>query len=132
MDLIKWEESYSVGVSEIDRQHQQLFTLLNKFVLNFGAGNTRDELQSVLEEMINYMGYHFSCEENYLQRHPDFAKHRGQHYDFVQKTLQLQKDFVEKGPGISQDVLKFLIVWLKNHVLTMDRAYFTDMRKIVS
>ncbi len=60
------------------------------------------------------------------------AKHRGQHYDFVQKTLQLQKDFVEKGPGISQDVLKFLIVWLKNHVLTMDRAYFNDMRKIAS
>ena len=41
MDLIRWEEKYSVGVSEIDNQHQQLFTLLNNFILNFGAGNTK-------------------------------------------------------------------------------------------
>jgi len=31
MDLIRWEEKYSVGVREIDNQHQQLFTLLNNF-----------------------------------------------------------------------------------------------------
>jgi hemerythrin len=41
MDLIRWEEKYSVGVSEIDNQHQQLYKLQNNFILNFGAGNTK-------------------------------------------------------------------------------------------
>lgn len=49
MVLIKWEKKYSVGVSKIDNQHQQLFEVLNKFILNFGAGNSREEVQSVLE-----------------------------------------------------------------------------------
>jgi len=119
-------------VSEIDIQHQQLFKLLNDFILNFREGNSRDELQSVLEEMINYMDYHFTSEERYLKQHPDFAKHRRQHYDFVQKTLQLQKDFVEKGMEISQDVLKFLITWLKNHILATDMAYFHDIKMVAS
>lgn len=132
MDLIRWEEKYSVGVSEIDNQHQQLFKVLNNFILNFGAGNSRDELRSVLEEMINYMDYHFTSEERYIRQHPEFEKHRRQHYDFVQKTLQLQKDFVEQGTAISPEILKFLITWLKNHILLMDMAYFNDMKKIAS
>ena len=132
MVLIRWEKKYSVGVSEIDNQHQQLFEVLNKFILNFGAGNSRQEVQSVLEEMINYIDYHFTSEERYLKQHPEFEKHRRLHADFVQKTLKLQKDFLENGTEISQDILKFLITWLKNHILGTDMIYFGEMKKIAS
>jgi hemerythrin len=132
MVLIKWEKKYSVGVSEIDNQHQQLFEVLNKFILNFGAGNSREEVQSVLEEMISYMDYHFTSEERYLKQHSEFEKHRRLHADFVQKTLQLQKDFLENGTEISQDILKFLIKWLKNHILATDMVYFDEMKKVAS
>ena len=130
MDLIKWEEKYSVGVEEIDRQHQKLFKLLNHFIETLGGENPRDEVRKVLEEMIDYIDYHFNTEEAYFKKHPEFEKHRSEHVAFVKKALALQSDFIERGEGVSQDVLKFLITWLKNHILGTDIKYFGDMRKM--
>lgn len=131
MDLIKWEEKYSVGVEEVDRQHQRLFTLLNRFIENFG-GPDKAGLPDVLEEMVNYIDFHFKCEEGYLQAHPDFEEHRREHFSFVRKTLQLQKDYLQGKADITLDVLQFLVSWLKNHILGTDRKYFEQMRENAS
>ncbi len=131
MELIKWEEKYSVGVEEVDRQHQRLFALLNRFIENFG-GPDKAGLADVLEEMVNYIDFHFKCEEGYLQAHPDIEEHRREHFSFVRKTLQLQKDYLQDKADITLDVLQFLVSWLKNHILGMDRKFFEEMGKIAS
>ncbi|MCB2183389.1 MAG: bacteriohemerythrin [Desulfobulbaceae bacterium] len=127
MELIKWDAGYSVGVEEIDHQHQHLFKLVNDFIETFGGGHSRDKLRTVLEEMINYIDYHFFSEEKLLKAHPEFEKHRKEHSDFVKKTLLLQGDFIEKGEGINADVLKFLISWLKNHIIGTDVKFFQEL-----
>lgn len=129
MELIKWNAKYSVGVDEIDAQHQRLFALLNQFIENFG-GEEKKGLEDVLEEMVNYIDYHFTCEEKYFQAHPQFEAHRREHYEFVRKTLQLQKDYREKRVDITRDVLQFLVAWLKNHILGVDKKYFDDMKTV--
>ncbi len=130
MELLKWDEEYSVGVSEIDSQHQQIFVLINKLIGALSAGGERDTVRSVLEEMINYVDYHFGCEEKLLSNHPDFSKHRHEHVEFVKKTLKLQGDFLDGAESISWDVVKFLISWLKNHILGTDQKFFKDMANV--
>lgn len=129
MELIKWNAKYCVGVEEIDTQHQRLFALINQLVANFG-GNNRQEMANALEEMVNYIDYHFNCEEKYFKSHPRYEDHRREHYEFVRKTLELQKDFLQKRADITRDVLQFLISWLKNHILGTDRKFFTEMQQI--
>ena len=130
MELLKWDEGFSVGVSEIDSQHQQIFGLLNKLIGSLSEGDEREVVGSVLEEMISYLDYHLGYEEKLLREHPDFSEHRQQHVEFVKKTLALQSDFVNKDEAITWDVVKFLISWLKQHILGTDQKFFADIVKL--
>ena len=127
MELLKWDEGFSVGVSEIDLQHQQIFGLINKLIDSLSEGDEQDVVRSVLEEMISYIDYHMGYEEKLLAEHHDFSKHRQEHVEFVKKTLALQSDFIKNEAGITWDVVKFLISWLKQHILGTDQKFFKDI-----
>ena len=128
MEIIKWDEKYSVGVDEIDRQHQHLFSFLNRFVGTFGTGN-REEVEKVLKELSDYVGYHFDSEEHHYATHPDVKKHLSEHRKFRERVAKLQQDFRESPQDISVNVLNLLLVWLKNHILETDIRFFRDMAK---
>ena len=127
MEFLKWEEKYSVGVSVIDEQHQQLFRLLNTFIGNFGKAS-REEIQATLDAMVEYIDYHFQSEEPHYRKHPDFAVHQREHAIFIKKTRDFQKAMQEHKEDLSLAVLNFLLSWLKNHILTTDLKFFSDMR----
>jgi hypothetical protein len=40
MELVQWSEKFSVGVRELDEQHQQLIKLLNILISTQGTINT--------------------------------------------------------------------------------------------
>ena len=68
--LFKWNDNYSVGISEIDEQHQHFFELANNIheLLIDDVFEKRHELVMVFEELANYAFYHFDTEEVYLRK----------------------------------------------------------------
>jgi len=125
MDFIKWEDSYSVGVETIDLQHKILIKLLNDFEKEINtAGN--DEIMSLIKALLNYGGYHFETEENYLIKHSDLDSHKSEHKLFVDKLLSLEQG-LKNGKNVSEDMLGFLVSWLKNHILKTDKVFFEDI-----
>jgi len=48
MELVQWSEKFSVGVRELDEQHQQLIKLLNLLISTQGTANTRSERSPIL------------------------------------------------------------------------------------
>lgn len=126
MDLIQWDERYSVGVEEVDRQHQVLFKLVNTCIHSCGDHPDKKDVRKILEEMIDYLDYHFKTEEKYLKKHPLYAEHHGQHVEFVRKTLELQREFVSRGEGVQQDIATYLVNWLKHHILVTDIRFFRE------
>jgi hemerythrin-like metal-binding protein len=82
-------------------------------------------LGGILNELIEYAGYHFSTEEKYfiLFNYEYADEHIGEHQKFVEKVTDLQKKYVDHEIEISFELIDFLEDWLLDHLLTTDQKY---------
>ena len=126
--LIEWTDEFSVGVSEIDDQHKKLIGLINDLINAIERREKRDILENVLDEMVDYIDYHFKSEEKFFEGMPNQKEHKLMHWEFVKKTNQLNRDYAQQKILISQDILEFLISWLSNHILEMDKRDFAIIK----
>jgi hemerythrin-like metal-binding protein len=87
MGFIKWNDNFSVKVSEVDNQHKELIGLINQLYDAMRVGKGREVPGSVLTELVNYTVYHFSTEERLFQEHgyPEYERHKQIHDDLTWK-----------------------------------------------
>lgn len=125
MPLFEWNDSYSVGVSEVDRQHKVLFDLINNLHDSMKRGEGNKIMGQILDELAAYTKTHFKYEEDRFERFGYKLKdeHIKFHRDFVEKVDGFQTDF-NKGSGmLSMKIISFLRDWLINHIKTEDPKY---------
>jgi len=125
MDILKWDDSYCVGVDKVDAQHKLLFKILNDFVKEINNAD-HDEMTALIKALLNYSDYHFKMEENYLREHPAIEDHKSKHQLYISKILSLQQD-LENGKNVSKDMLDFLVSWLRQHILKTDKIFFSGI-----
>lgn len=125
MALITWNDSLSVHVSEIDKQHEKLVEMINNLHDAMKDGKGNDALGSLMNGLINYAGSHFKTEENYFTRfnYPDAENHKKAHADFVAKVLDFKSRFDSNKVGLSIEVMTFLSKWLQGHIKGEDKKY---------
>lgn len=125
MALFEWSDVYSVGNKTIDKQHQKLFDIANRFHDAHSDGHGQDVLGSIFTELLDYTQYHFTDEERLMKEvdYPDFPQHKASHEKLIEVVLSLKKSFDEKQDGIEERIMEFLKVWLSGHILGMDRNY---------
>jgi len=124
-EYMSWNDGYSVNIKEIDEQHKVLISLINQLYDAMQVGKGKEVLSTILDNMINYVGTHFSNEEKYMEDfgYPDYEKHKAEHNDFVKKTLDFQKGFSEGKIGLSVEVMFFLKEWTVSHIMGSDKKY---------
>ena len=125
MALIQWNDSLSVNVAEIDRQHQKLVVMLNEMNDALKQGKGKEVLGKILNDLTSYTATHFKTEEKYfaLYRYPETAGHKKEHLAFVKKVSDF-KDGFEKGKfSVTIELMQFLCDWLKNHIKGTDKKY---------
>jgi hemerythrin len=129
--LITWSDRYSVGLSEIDDQHQKLIDLLNELHAAMLAGKGAAVLGKTLEGLAFYTTTHFAHEERLMKRHafPGYAEHKAEHDKLVMQVRQLQADFRSGKACISQEVMTFLQHWLISHIMSVDKKYSEHLKK---
>jgi hemerythrin len=123
--LLNWENKYSVGVAEIDAQHQKWFGILNRLHEAMLAGNAQDLQRSILTEMVAYTRTHFLQEELMLKTrgYPMLAAHSVLHVDFAKKVQDIETKLQAGGSVLTIDIMEFLKQWLAKHILTQDTQY---------
>lgn len=125
MAMVSWDDNFSVGVKELNDQHKKLIDLLNNLHDAMRVGKGKEILSTILKNLIDYTQVHFSAEEKYLVKYgyPDYAKHKTEHVQLVNKVLTFQKDFEKGNIMLSMEVVNFLKDWLSNHILIADKKY---------
>jgi len=125
MDKIIWNESLSVGVAEIDRQHKQLVGILNQLLGMEGVKVDSETISDTLTRMTDYADYHFNSEERLMQEYayPDYATHRLEHVAFMRKTAELSMGTMAYRKSIPTDMLEYLKTWLIEHIMVSDMKY---------
>jgi hemerythrin len=128
--LVQWDDSYSLGLQQIDEQHKVLFDIMNHLWSAIVRRAESEEMQQILDELERYTVSHFSAEEAFMQD-AGFAGldgHRAQHVHFVERIRNARND-VRAGKQVSLELLQFLRDWLVRHIQAEDRAYATHYGK---
>jgi hemerythrin-like metal-binding protein len=122
---LEWTPEYSVGVEIIDEQHKKLFSILDELIRADFSAADRDWQREKLEELIEYMRYHFQYEEELIGKfHPvDLEMHRAQHDEFRRQVAKLYDRWLKGAGDVGDSAIAFLAEWISRHVLEVDRKY---------
>lgn len=120
-DLV-WDNVLSVGVDEIDDDHQKLIRLFNILNRAISDGESKDYLAAVLDELINCTVWHFSHEERLMLKHhyQALAQHQAEHQELIRSAQELQQEILHSKADYTDEHLQFLERWLTEHILTSD------------
>lgn len=125
MELFKWSGKMSVGIQEIDDQHQNLINIINKLFKAMLAGKAQKIINEIVDELIEYADYHFDTEEKYFDQHgyPDSHQHTLQHSFYKDEILLFKKEILNGKSTVPMQVFNFLKDWLTNHIMKSDKKY---------
>jgi hemerythrin len=125
MGMINWDESYSVGVKELDEQHKRLFKMLDDLFDSMDTAADFQTVSEVLEGLREYALVHFETEERYMSEcgYPDLENHKWTHEQFRKKVDDLFSSGAARPEQVLTDILNFLYEWLTNHILSCDKKY---------
>ena len=124
MALIEWNNTFSVGISQLDSEHQRLVEMINTLYDAMKQGKGKDAITTLLNELSAYVVTHFSHEEKWMQEHsyPQFTEHKKIHDDFVRKVGEY-KTMHQKGLLSANQLLTTLRDWLVSHICHTDSKY---------
>lgn len=126
--MIKWKDDYSLGIKEIDEQHQKLFEIADRayqILKDDFSIDKFDQVIAILEELKEYAVYHFQTEEAYMQKigYRKFLSHKVVHDDFIKKVQETDLNKVDENPDkYLLEVLDFIMNWIDDHILGVDKA----------
>lgn len=131
LEMIEWNEKYSVNVSEIDEEHKKLIEIINKVIVARQHNNDPEEVLEILREMTRYALNHFKTEETYMVKfgYPDYQSHKKEHHDFSNKTIEYCRSIDNGDYQITDDLLEYLQQWLVHHIQEIDKKYTNCFNK---
>lgn len=124
MSCMEWRDTYVLGISRLDDNNQHLVGLLNRAYDNC-LYEDHDLLEKILEDLTNYLGLHFSAEEEIMLDN-DYSKqqeHLQEHALFRRQVKQFQQDFLEGKLFLGIEMVQFLGKWLEDHILFADKEF---------
>ena len=128
MSQIVWKDSYKMGVDFLDKEHQLLFSTMNK-LLRISENEEKSEwvCREGVKYLKNHTTEHFEHEEEYMQsiQYAEYEVHKRLHDNFRYKTLPALEAEMEENQYSVESIRHFLgvcIGWVVAHTQTEDQA----------
>ncbi len=123
----EWNESYSVGVEELDEQHKKLFGLIGEIENMSTQEDYKAAIYQALDELMEYVMIHFHTEEEYMKsaEYPEFDAHLKKH-QIISEDVNTRVNYMMNKDLNALDLVmihNFLAEWLKEHILVEDQGY---------
>ncbi len=130
--LREWSEVYSVGIPEIDEQHQGFFAASHRLYERILDRDAQTGAAEAIAFMRDYAQRHFQAEEAFMQRHqyPALAAHQALHAAFFERLNTLAEDLANFGPDedLAERALGLTQDWLVDHIADEDVLYALHAR----
>lgn len=129
--VVEWTPDLSVGAEVLDFDHEVLVSLINQLADAVASDQSPEVVASVLNLMAEYTVYHFGREEAVMEAcgYAGLAEHKRVHAGLRQRVVDI-RDLYDANPGmvLGEDLMDFLVHWLKDHILGRDRLYMPALR----
>ena len=126
-DSFAFTDEYRIGVEIIDEEHEELFRIIkraNDLITAELLHDKYDEIMGVLGELRNYTVQHFNDEEEYMEsiNYEGLEIQKKTHEMFVDKLNEINlEDLDDNQQQYLVELVDFLLMWLVNHILKMDK-----------
>lgn len=126
-DPFAFTDKYRTGIAIVDEEHQELFRIIrraNDLIKEELLHDKYDEIMSVLDELKDYTIKHFSDEENYMAsiNYMGLFAQKKAHQVFVDRLNDINLDDMDDNQQqYLIELVDFLLMWLVNHILKMDK-----------
>lgn len=122
---VEWSQKLSVGIEQVDAEHQKLVAIFNQLDEASRTGKGTRIMAEILTQLVEYTVVHFRSEEELMTEaeYPQLSRHVAQHRQLVQKVSRFQAKFNGNGRRITKEMLEFLNYWLTNHILHDDMEF---------
>ncbi|MEQ8604989.1 MAG: hemerythrin domain-containing protein [Marivibrio sp.] len=121
-DVLIWDDALRVGVDDIDKDHQELFALINR---SSHTGLGPDRTGEILDEMVAFTRRHFRREEAIMDALdlPDRAPHEAEHRALEAEAEALVRAWrADPGSATRRRLQQFLRGWWGAHIQSRDMA----------
>lgn len=126
---VQWDEQYQLGIEKIDEQHKRLFEIADSIyeLLNNDIYLDKyDRIMIVVDELKEYTDFHFKTEENFMREtgYRKYLSHKTRHDDFIAKINNLDLNVIDENQAdYLGEILDFVCMWIKNHILSEDKQF---------
>jgi hemerythrin len=122
MSVIEWREEFSVGLPEVDHEHQELIAAINRLHGEIGSGASPEEVTDRLGEIESAISAHFALEEKSMAalRYDDYAAHKNDHEQLLDEILDIRDGVLESGQYEADALRQSLTNWFREHFRTHD------------
>ncbi|OHC68388.1 MAG: hypothetical protein A3H93_10055 [Rhodocyclales bacterium RIFCSPLOWO2_02_FULL_63_24] len=131
MELLEWNDSYSVGDALMDAHHQVFFRMVRQFSQS-PERDSHDAMKKRIAFLAEYTTMHLGAEEKLMQQvsYPGLEQHRAVHQAFA-KRVHAAKEAYIKNPGsiAADDILTIMQEWFADHILGEDKKYMPHVRQ---
>jgi hemerythrin len=122
MSVIEWRDEFSIGLPEVDHEHQELIAAINRLHGDIVAGVGAPEIVDRLGEIEAAISAHFALEEkNMVALHYDeYAAHKHDHEDLLDEILDIRDSVLESDRYDPAGLSEALTAWFREHFRTQD------------
>jgi hemerythrin-like metal-binding protein len=129
--FVAWDDSYSVGVEQLDNDHRRLIQLINNLqtAIHYPAGEQFE--REALDALVDYTRTHFKREEELMEKYdfPGFEAHRQIHQNMIAEVDALMASYDKDPEKTLEKASSCLKRWLLNHINGTDQEYAAFFRQ---
>lgn len=134
MLTVEWKDELTTGDAEIDRQHRELITRANAFLIASQTGATVHQLDDMVAFLVAYVHEHFGHEKNAMLEHDYYGlyEHIKEHVRIIDALYRLHVDLnsTEDTKEFTVRMAELIGDWYFRHIMTFDTELAGFLRMV--
>ncbi|MDH3979231.1 MAG: bacteriohemerythrin [Gammaproteobacteria bacterium] len=122
MSMIEWKDEFSVGIPDVDHEHQQLIGLINELHNAMSGKNAAMTVTDFLGEIHAHVAAHFALEEKIMRekKYDQYEDHKRDHERLLDEISDIMDDYEENAFYSDEVFTSTLEHWFSDHFKTRD------------
>jgi hemerythrin len=122
-EYINWNESFSVGHSDMDAQHRRIIDIINE--LFRAIRQDTEAMPEIVHRLVAYSRTHLADEEQLMAsvNYPRLEEHSALHRQYVSQVNVYVANLKRGAPVDEREMLDFLKKWWTEHIRQVDQQY---------
>ncbi|MEA2093178.1 MAG: bacteriohemerythrin [Pseudomonadota bacterium] len=122
MVLIEWKDEFSIGVPDVDHEHQELIALINELHAAMSSEDSGYTVMDFLGEIYAHVSAHFALEEKIMRKrkYDQYEEHKSDHEDLLDELRDIMDDYEENAYFSDKEFASAVEKWFTDHFKNRD------------